>query len=120
MGVKYAMSAFLQYIIHEPRFQVFPVTPFYLRALGRDTLKTGKAWDDTSREDRRKVTQRNIASTTNIKNMHTLASVRRSYRRVINARYSVVYSSAALLARGANLAMGRQSHGGARPLVPST
>ena len=23
---------------------------------GRDTLKTGKAWDDTSREDRRKVT----------------------------------------------------------------
>ena len=36
-----------------------PVTPFYLRALivrGRDTLKTGKAWDDTSREDRRKMT----------------------------------------------------------------
>ena len=29
------------------------------------------------------------------KNMHTLASVRRSYRRVINARYSVVYSSLA-------------------------
>ena len=27
--------------------------------------------------------------------MHTLASVRRSYRRVINARYSVVYSSLA-------------------------
>ena len=29
------------------------------------------------------------------KNMHTLASVRCSYRRVINARYSVVYSSLA-------------------------
>ena len=39
----------------------------YLRAFivrGRDTLKT---WDDTSREDRRKVTQRHVASTTNIK-----------------------------------------------------
>ena len=44
----------------------------------------------TSREDRRKVTQRHVASTTNIK-----VCIRRSYRRVINARYSVVYSSLA-------------------------
>ena len=51
------------------------------------TLKTG---DDTSREDRRKVTQRHVASTTNIVCLHS-----RSYRRVINARYSVVYSSLA-------------------------
>ena len=47
-----------------------PGLPFYLQAFivrGRDTLKTGKAWDDTSREDRRKVTQRHVASTTYIK-----------------------------------------------------
>ena len=46
-----------------------PAFPILFRALivrGRDTLKTGKAWDDTSCEDRRKVMQRNIASTTNI------------------------------------------------------
>ena len=46
-------------------------------------------WDDTSHEDRRKVSQRNIQT------LHTLASVQRSYRCVINARYSVVYSSLA-------------------------